>query len=533
MRSIRVYLVALVVICLLVAASAFAVVVAQVNSANRQQVEAQTRETARALSQAVDAKLERAAGLLAALSISRAAAEHDWPRLDRQARAALPDADMWIVVQDRRGRQLVNTRLPTGTSLPGGSPPKEMWDSISRGGQHICNLAGGVVEPHIVCVDAPIGGGQSPEYSITAVFKPSAFSSTIARQDIDDGDIATLVDRDEKVIWRNIKPQRFIGQSATGPILDALRSGSPSGVLKSKSLEGVPMLTAYNRSSLSGWSVIVGSPLSKVQAGGRKTLMQGSLLFLAVMTFAAALAVFLGTKLHLAVRALVGASTPDHVAEPLKPSGIKEIDLVGEALRKAFAARADSERHMQMLIGELNHRVKNTLSVVQSLAYQTFRGSSSPKDAIAAFEARLQALASAHNLLTEQKWESASMRQIVQVALKPFCDLDRCEIDGPDVKLSPQMAVSLALAVHELSTNATKYGALSTETGRILVNWDADDGKFVLLWRETGGPPVKLPEAEGFGMRLIRRSLAAELKGHVDVQFLETGVAYRIEGRLA
>ena len=172
LRSIRVYLVALVLICLLVAATAFAVVVAQVNAANRQQIEAQARENARALSQAVDAKLERAGGLLSALSISRAAADHDWARLDEQARAALPDDDAWVVVQDRSGRQLVNTRLPAGAKLPTGAPPREMWESISRGKQHICNLVEGVVEQHIVCVDAPVvavlevNGGTASRYGI-------------------------------------------------------------------------------------------------------------------------------------------------------------------------------------------------------------------------------------------------------------------------------------------------------------------------------------------------------------------------------
>lgn len=425
MRSIRVYLIALVVVCLVIASTAFAVIVAQVNAANRQQVESQTRENARALSQAVDAKLERAGGLLSALAISRAASEHDWARLDGQARAALPDAEAWIVVQDRQGHQLVNTRLPVGSALPSGPPPREMWEAIGRGKQHICNLAQGVVERHIVCVDAPIGGA-SPEYAITAVFAPSAFSATITRQDIGDGDIATLVDRNQQVIWRNIKPAQFIGHAATGPILDALRSGSEAGVMESRSLEGIPMLSAYNRSSLSGWSVIVGSPLEKVQAGSKRTVVQGSLLFLAVLAFATALATVLGTKLHSGVRALVGASNSGEGSVPMKPSGITEIDYVGDALSKAFAARATSERHQQMLIGELNHRVKNTLAVVQSLAYQTFRGSSSPKDAIAAFEARLQALAAAHNLLTDQKWESASMTQIVKLALAPFCELGRC-----------------------------------------------------------------------------------------------------------
>jgi two-component sensor histidine kinase len=277
---------------------------------------------------------------------------------------------------------------------------------------------------------------------------------------------------------------------------------------------------------------VVGTPLSKVDAGVKHTLVQGSLLFFAVLLFAAALAAVLGARLHSAINALVAASQPG-AAGAMKRSGISEIDFVGDVLRKAFHAKDESERRQQMLIGELNHRVKNMLSVVQSLAYQTFRGDAPPKAAISAFEGRLQALAAAHNLLTEQRWESASMLQIVKLALAPFCDVGRCEVDGPDVSLSPQRAVSLALAVHELATNATKYGALSRDTGRVLVSWTVDGADFELTWREEGGPPARPPKAEGFGMRLIRRSLAAELRGAVEVEFADSGIRYQIEGKLA
>lgn len=532
MRSIRVYLFALVVICMVVAGTAYAVVMGHASAINRQHIEEQSRDTAKALSLAVDSRLERALGILTVLSTSDAAISRDWVALDRRARAALPDRDSWIVVQDRAGRQLLNTRLPPGSPLPTGKPPAEMWREIASGKPRVCNLAQGVVERYIVCVDAPIGNGPEPAYAMSIVFPPNAFKSTVTREGMESGNIASLVDRRGKVIWRNIKPNQFVGRDATGPMLAALQSGANSGVLETTSLEGVQMLSAYDKSRLSGWSVIVGSPLEQLGAGAKQAVLRGTIIFLVVLVFGTALAALLGAKLHSAVIALVGAASTDQRRGEMKPSGITEIDKVSEALRQAFSARERSERHQQLLIGELNHRVKNTLSVVQSLAHQTFRGRHSPKDAIAAFEARLQALAAAHNLLTNQRWESASMVQVIKSALAPFCAPDRCDVSGPDLKIVPQTAVTLALAVHELATNASKYGALSVDSGKIKIAWTALDGSFELLWQELGGPPVKPPQSEGFGMRLIRRSLAADLRGSVDMQFDETGLVCRVMGRI-
>lgn len=530
MRSIRVYLLALVVICMLVAATAYAVVMGQVTAINRQHMEAQSLDTAKALSLAVDGRIERSLGVVAAFASSRAAVDHDWRTLDQQARAAMTGRDGWIVVQDRSGRQLVNTRFAEGAPLPSAKPPADMWREIASGKPRVCNLTTGVVEPRIVCVDAPIGKGPNPAYAISIIFRPDAFKSTVTREGVASGNVASLVDRNGRVIWRNIKPDQFIGRDATGPMMAALQSGADSGVLETSSLEGVRMLSAFDRSQLSGWSVIVGSPLDGLGAGASQALLRGTLIFIAVLLFGTFLAALLGAKLHSAVMALVGATRPGGGA--MKPSGITEIDTVGDALRQSFAAKEQSERHQQLLIGELNHRVKNTLSVVQSLAHQTFRGRHSPQDAIAAFEARLKALASAHNLLTRQRWESASMIQVVESALAPFCTPDRCDVSGPDLKILPQTAVTLALAVHELATNASKYGALSVEGGKLTVTWSTLDGQFKLLWKETGGPPVKPPTSEGFGMRLIRRSLAADLRGNVDMDFNESGLECRVVGRL-
>jgi PAS domain S-box-containing protein len=192
--------------------------------------------------------------------------------------------------------------------------------------------------------------------------------------------------------------------------------------------------------------------------------------------------------------------------------------------KRAEAERTRAERHQQLLVGELNHRVKNTLAIVQSLTLQSFRSSIPAADSIARFQGRLEALASAHNLLTYKNWDSASIEEVARAALAPFCSANRCEISGPDVDVAPQTAVSLALALHELGTNASKYGAFSNDRGRIRVCWSIEGEQLRLQWRERDGPPVSVPDHRGFGTRMIERTLASEFGGTVKLDFAPEGL---------
>jgi PAS domain S-box-containing protein len=191
--------------------------------------------------------------------------------------------------------------------------------------------------------------------------------------------------------------------------------------------------------------------------------------------------------------------------------------------------RKRHEEHQRLLIDELNHRVKNTLAIVQGIAQQTFKGVD--PQARAAFEGRLAALAAAHNILTRENWEAASIRQIVDDTLAPHGSRGRgwLRVEGPDLRLPPKTAVSLALAFHELATNAVKYGALSTPDGQVNLGWRNGDGRLHLTWREEGGPPVSPPASRGFGTRMIERGLSAELGGTVSVDFRPDGLVCTID----
>ncbi|MGK6355810.1 PAS domain S-box protein [Sphingomonas sp. DT-207] len=213
--------------------------------------------------------------------------------------------------------------------------------------------------------------------------------------------------------------------------------------------------------------------------------------------------------------------------------------IVGASkIARDITEKRREEGRRQLLTNELNHRVKNTLATVQSLAAQTFRGESrSP--ALKEFEERLIALSRAHDVLTQECWEGADLEELVARTIAPIClaPEQRFEISGPPVRLRPKAALSLSMAFHELSTNALKYGALSNEVGRIRIHWNlvgsGDDHLLHIRWEEANGPEVRVPQRRGFGSRLLERALAHELGAKVALSFEQAGVICEIDTPLA
>ncbi len=173
--------------------------------------------------------------------------------------------------------------------------------------------------------------------------------------------------------------------------------------------------------------------------------------------------------------------------------------------------RRRAEETQGLLIGELNHRVKNTLATVQAIATQTLRHSGDPSEFADNFSGRIQALARAHSLLSDTTWAGTDLAKLVQEQLR-FGSSDEARVlaNGPAVHLEPQLALHLALILHELGTNARKYGALSTTQGQVALSWSVDDGVLHLTWTECGGPAVRAPSRRGFGSNLIEQSAKAE-----------------------
>jgi two-component sensor histidine kinase len=181
---------------------------------------------------------------------------------------------------------------------------------------------------------------------------------------------------------------------------------------------------------------------------------------------------------------------------------------------------------------ELQHRVKNTLAVLGAVATQTFRDPSS-KSSLEVYQGRLAAFGRAHDLLIASNWAEAPLHDVVQTALAPYRTGEgRFEVTGPPTIVRSRQALSLSLAIHELATNAIKYGALSGPAGRISITWDNTDldaePHFVFTWQETGGPAVAPPSGSGFGSRLITRVLKDDFNGTVELYYEPAGLRCRL-----
>jgi two-component sensor histidine kinase len=286
-------------------------------------------------------------------------------------------------------------------------------------------------------------------------------------------------------------PEQTVGQRASATLYSHLFDKTEAQV-ETVSLEGVPLLTAFTRSPLTGWTVAAGLPVASLTGP----------LWQALGTTAAVGLILLGIGF-------------------------------GFALRMATRI-ARGETLQALLVNELNHRVKNTLTTVQAIAAQTFRQTPDPREALQKFEARLVALGRAHNVLSDERWETADVQDIVAEVLEPFAakDAHRLRVGASEVRVTAQCALTLSMVLHELATNATKYGAWSNPTGVVSLEWrrtKRDDRDWLhLVWLERDGPEVQSPARRGFGSRLIEQSLAG-IGGRATVEYEPSGLTCELE----
>lgn len=223
------------------------------------------------------------------------------------------------------------------------------------------------------------------------------------------------------------------------------------------------------------------------------------------------------------------AMTTDHNGRVVRVSGVT-VDITD---------RKEAEERQTLLAREVDHRARNALAVVQSIVRLT-RAKTTQMYA-STVEGRIRALAQAHNLISQSRWQGADLGTLVEEELNPYrsSDGDKIVAQGPAVSLRPVMAQTLALALHELATNAAKYGALSTARGKVRLQWELQPDNLVLNWTETGGPPTEVPSTQGFGTQIINASIRSQLGGQVNFDWLADGltctlsVPYRGAGELA
>jgi PAS domain S-box-containing protein len=203
----------------------------------------------------------------------------------------------------------------------------------------------------------------------------------------------------------------------------------------------------------------------------------------------------------------------------------KPVAITGAS--RDLTERKQAEELERLLLDESNHRIKNALATVQAVTVLTLRAARDLPSAREALDRRLHSMAQAHDLLTSRAWSGADLADVVRRALDPFT-LAQVKMSGPAIAVSPKHVLALSLALHELATNATKYGALSCPEGRVSVQWDVEESKFRLEWQESGGPPVAPPVQKGFGSRLLEELVIRDLGGHAKLDYDGAGVRFGI-----
>jgi two-component sensor histidine kinase len=216
---------------------------------------------------------------------------------------------------------------------------------------------------------------------------------------------------------------------------------------------------------------------------------------------------------------------------------VSEVDVAGRrmftGIVRDITERKRAEEHQALLVAELDHRVKNILAQVAAVASSTRQGSRSIDEFLQSLDGRIQSVAAAHGLLSKSGWQSVGLNTLVRNQLAPYATGANVTISGTDIALPPAKIQALAMVLHELATNAAKYGALSIPGGQVSVSWDCKpDGKatnLILIWREFGGPPVASDVQSSYGINLIRNLIPHELGGMVDLVFPAEGVSCKIE----
>jgi two-component sensor histidine kinase len=456
----------------------------------------------------------------------------------RTAAAVARSLGVDIAIRDVGGQLLVNTRLPQDQKLP--SRPLEADRTVLTTKQAAVSelfLGSSNKEP-LVAVVAPVVQPTTGEvvYLIDITVPAKRILDVILKESLGGGLYATVLDQKGRVIARTRGQQQFVGTEAT----EFMRGVTGrEGNFRTRSLDGVPVLVHYARITGSDWIVAVGLEEETLNAPIRRLIGFLVAIGMCLALLSALLAYLFGRRITKAIQGLSAAASALGAGLPVAPlqTPIREVNQVSAALAEAARERERAEERQALMVRELHHRVKNTLATVQAVVNSTARRAQTITEFSDAVTERIISLARTHTLLVDDAWGGASLHQILKTELEPYNNgQQRVKLDGPEVHLPDSIALAFGMAVHELTTNAAKYGALSLPTGCVQVTWSVEgtdsDRRLHLEWREGDGPPVEIPKRKGFGSTLLERVLGRQLQGEVTTEYLPEGIRVRVDAPL-
>jgi two-component sensor histidine kinase len=416
-----------------------------------------------------------------------------------------------------------------GEALPAVVPLEAHQKALQTGADQIGGvLLGPVAKRPSLGIFVPVMKAGKAERTIVIGLDPKIFTRVLENQELPEGWVAGVGDPQGKFVARSIDNDRFVGRPISRGWLDASRNGK-EGLIENISQEGIPLISAFTNLSDSNWTVSVGASKEVVNSPAHRSRWIVGTVSAAFVLLSLTLSWFAGRSIIGAMKSLENASSSLLRNEPvnLKRTGLREVDHALTAFERAASTISEREKHHELLVEELNHRVKNTLAVVQSMAVLAKQTATSVSSYSASFISRIVSLAHTHDLLTASNWEDVQLKGILENELGVYQNAGsaRVSLSGENISLDSKEAVAISMIVHELATNAAKYGSLSQENGRLRVVWYRVGETVTVDWSEENGPPVVVTERSGFGTRLIA-SLAASLGGKATMEMLPEGARF-------
>ncbi|KSV86653.1 sensor histidine kinase [Sinorhizobium sp. GL28] len=479
----------------------------------------------------VERDIEGMLTTLKVLSTSQEIEDGNMEAFYRRAATALAETDSYLIVIDRKHNQRLNTRVPFGAQLSKASDTGSVERAFTNNGAPLVSnvFFGQTAGKWVFNVYLPAKLATGEEYLLTLTQNAENMAKAVNRDTLSPGWNAALVDGAGKVI---------ISSDA------AVKAGEPFFLDKVPAISigvrnikenGIKYRVATEFSVVTGWRIIAWAPSATVDAPAVWSFLWLSLggIIFAGIAIAGSLAIARllsqGVKLVAQDARRLGAG--ERIES--RPHMISEVEQVSAALARAAAARGKAENEIRFLMREVAHRSKNQLTVIQSMLNQSVYSAESASDFADSFRKRIAGLARSTDLMITNAAQGVDFRELAQNQLQPFTpdDPKRVIFSGPALRLDTQIAQTLGMALHELATNATKYGALANTTGVVKLSWSLEDEGIAIRWREEGadlaGKPSD-PIRKGFGTLVLERMLGMALNAALERVMHADGIEWRI-----
>lgn len=529
------YLVCLILVVVIPAFLFSIVVLKRTNEAQERIFESLLRTSTSAVNRAVEREITAMFSTLNFLSTSESLPRGDYATLHAQATKTLQGTDTYFLVIDQAMRQRLNTRVPFGTPLNTASEQVSARLALSRGERMVSDLFFGRTAQHWVFnVYMPVRLANGEPVLLTLTKNAEALRRAVNPDILSPGWNAAVIDSAGTVIASTDEKQKT-GQPFFLRVVPSLRLG-----VSAMRRDGVDYQVVTEFSSLAGWRMIAWAKASDVQAPAVSSFLWLTIGGAVFAALAAISAVGIARVLSRDVRLLAHDARRLGLGERVspRPYAISELETVSRALAEAADARVKSENEVRFLMREVAHRSKNQLTVIQAMLNQSAAAAENASDFAETFRRRVAGLARSTDLMIANATQGVNLMELAKNQLKPFTpdDAGRVRIAGPSVLLDPQASQTLGMALHELSTNATKYGALANETGVISLSWVTSGANLNLVWRESRATIDRQAIAasrKGFGSVVLERMLGMALDAKLDFIVHDDGIEWRVTIPLA